>query len=73
MTGQELMFPAALDLLMSSPKSWGPDRKSTRLNQSRAYLVCRLLLEKKKPNLKALDKTIEITLVSMMTTPLLNF
>src|SRR3712207_8508871 len=24
------------------------DRKSTRLNQSRQYLVCRLLLEKKK-------------------------
>src|SRR3712207_8323955 len=29
-----------------------PDRKSTRLNsQSRQYLVCRLLLEKKKPRL----------------------
>src|SRR3712207_8825483 len=28
-----------------------PDRKSTRLNsQSRQYLVCRLLLEKKKKN-----------------------
>src|SRR3712207_7091632 len=26
----------------------GEDRKSTRLNSSRQYLVCRLLLEKKK-------------------------
>src|SRR5438445_1183217 len=28
------------------------DRKSTRLNQSRQYLVCRLLLEKKKKKTK---------------------
>src|SRR2546423_11729081 len=28
------------------------DRKSTRLNSSLAYLVCRLLLEKKKHNLR---------------------
>src|SRR5437764_3846541 len=27
---------------------WVKDRKSTRLNQSPMYLVCRLLLEKKK-------------------------
>src|SRR2546425_7987339 len=29
-------------------KTAAPDRKSTRLNSSLAYLVCRLLLEKKK-------------------------
>src|SRR5690606_39751528 len=29
---------------------WHEDRKSTRLNQSRENLVCRLLLEKKKIN-----------------------
>src|SRR3712207_7447654 len=31
------------------------DRKSTRLNSSRQYLVCRLLLEKKKNLMHALD------------------
>src|SRR3712207_7998047 len=33
-----------------SPWDLPPDRKSTRLNSSHAYLVCRLLLEKKKQN-----------------------
>src|SRR3712207_7969378 len=33
----------------ASRQTWMTDRKSTRLNsQSRQYLVCRLLLEKKK-------------------------
>src|SRR3712207_7175332 len=31
------------------------DRKSTRLNSSRQYLVCRLLLEKKKKNMTLKD------------------
>src|SRR3712207_8057661 len=36
-----------------------PDRKSTRLNSSRQYLVCRLLLEKKKYVTTATDKGLD--------------
>src|SRR3712207_7315017 len=47
-------IPHFFDDLIGDPR----DRKSTRLNsQSRQYLVCRLLLEKKKKNRLYLNST----------------
>src|SRR3712207_7801678 len=46
----------AHDLRVGEPARRG-DRKSTRLLQSRQYLVCRLLLEKKKKSLQPHEST----------------
>src|SRR5437764_3097024 len=51
-------MPAICFVLTSDSVRSSTDRKSTRLNQSPMYLVCRLLLEKKKKKQRERGKSL---------------